>query len=214
MPTNHPSDLLQTQLQSGLDHLGINLPESSITKLLAYLQLLAKWNQTYNLTAVRNIPDMVSFHLLDSLAILPHLQGNVFLDVGTGAGLPGIPLAIVQPDWTLHLLDSNGKKTRFLTQAKLELGLDNIVIHQCRAESFPVNDQIDTILSRAYSSLTDFIETTRHINPHAIWVAMKGNLTDAERQALPEDVVIVRQVPLQVPGVESERQLVLLERRI
>jgi len=210
MSTILPSDSLQTQLQSGLDHLGINLPESSITKLLTYLQLLAKWNQTYNLTAVRNIPDMVSFHLLDSLAILPHLQGNVFLDVGTGAGLPGIPLAIARPDWTLHLLDSNGKKTRFLTQAKLELGLDNIVIHQCRAEAFPANDQIDTILSRAYSSLTDFIETTRHINPRAVWVAMKGNLTDAERQALPADVVIVRQVPLQVPGVEGERQLVLL----
>ena len=203
---------LAPQLQAGLNLLGIALPETAIEKLLAYLYLLDKWNQAYNLTAVRNLPDMVSLHLLDSLAILPHLQGKVFLDVGTGAGLPGIPLAIARPDWTLHLLDSNGKKTRFLTQAKLELGLGNVMIHQCRSEAFPADPLIDTIVSRAYSSLADFIATTRHINPRAIWVAMKGNLSDTERKALPDGVSIIAQIHLQVPGVEGERQLVVVER--
>ncbi len=140
-------------MQQGCDALQLSVDAGQQQRLLDYLALLSRWNQTYNLTAVRDEAQMVTRHLLDSLAIAPYLTGRRFLDVGTGAGLPGVPMALVFPEREFHLLDSNGKKTRFLFQVKTALGLDNMVVHHARVEAFRVAEPFDTVLSRAFASL-------------------------------------------------------------
>ena len=200
---------LATDLQRGCDALGLTLDSRQQGLLLQYLELLAKWNKAYNLTAVRDEAQMVTRHLLDSLAIAPYLRGQRLIDVGTGAGLPGIPLAIVYPERVFHLLDSNGKKTRFLFQVKTALRLDNMVVHQARVESFRPLELFDVVLSRAFASLQDMVDSCAHLlSAQGCFLAMKGAYPAEELQALGARLQLRAVHPLSVPGLAEQRHLV------
>ena len=187
-------------------------------QLRRYMALLAKWNRVYNLTAITDPAQMITHHLLDSLSIAAPLDavlaagsGARVLDVGSGAGLPGIPLAIIRPAWQLTLLDGNGKKTAFIAQAAAELGLANVAVVTARAESF-AGGPFDAIVSRAFSSLRDFVTRTRALlRPDGCWAAMKGGVPHEELRELPDDVECRTILRLQVPGLEAERHLLLLK---
>lgn len=205
------TQILVGQLSAGLQQLGIELEAGQQEKLLAYVALLAKWNKTYSLTAIREPERMVPHHLLDSLAPLPLLKGDALrvLDVGSGFGTPGIPLAIARPDWQFTLLDSNHKKTTFLRQALLELQLPNITIVTERVEHYRPDAPFHIITSRAFSDLAEFVRLTRHlIAPDGQWAALKGVYPFEEIALLPTDVKLVSAAKLVVPGVEAERHLV------
>lgn len=198
-------------LSRGTAALGLAITSGQQTQLLAYLSLLCKWNRAYNLTAVRDPAAMVTRHLLDSLAVAPWLRGSCCIDVGTGAGLPGIPLAIMFPEREFHLLDSNGKKTRFLFQVKTALALPNITIHQARVEAFSPPRCFDVVLSRAFASLADMVAGTRHLlQPDAVLLAMKGARPDDELEALAGDCRLQGMHPLSIPGLDEQRHLVEL----
>jgi 16S rRNA (guanine527-N7)-methyltransferase len=197
------------ELQSGIAELGIALTTDKQNKLLDYLALLHKWNKVYNLTAIRDPQQMVSNHLLDSLAVMPHLWSGKWLDVGCGAGLPGMVLAIAQPEWQFTLLDSNSKKTSFVQQAVIELGLHNIGVMCVRVEEWQPEDKFDGIIARAYTGLGDFLRTTRHlIAPQGRWAALKG-VPEQELEGVPDDCRIESIIPLQVPGLHAARSLVI-----
>jgi len=197
------------ELQQGITLLGINLSVAAQSKLLDYLALLHKWNKVYNLTAIRDPQQMVSNHLLDSLAVMPHLWFGRWLDVGCGAGLPGMVLAIAQPDWQFTLLDSNSKKTSFVQQAIIELGLRNIAVQCARAEEWQTNERFDGIISRAFAELGEFINKTRHLMvPQGRWAAMKG-IPEQELASIPVECSVERVIPLQVPGLLVARSLVI-----
>ena len=197
------------QLRQGLDALSLALSRDQQTRLLNYLALLARWNRAFNLTAVRDPAQMVPRHLLDSLAILPWVRGPRVLDVGTGAGLPGIPLAIALPDAEFLLLDSNGKKTRFVQQAITELGLPNAGVTQARVEEFEDPRGFDTITSRAFADLARMLTLTEHLRAAGgRWAAMKAGLE--ELQGLDERRYAHKAIPLKVPGEAARRHLVLL----
>jgi len=203
------------ELKQGATLLGVDLSDAQQEQLLAYLALLNKWNKAYNLTAVRDPAEMVSRHLLDSLSVAPHVEqsGSRWLDVGSGGGMPGIPLAILFPERRFTLLDSNGKKTRFLTQVKLELKLDNVDVVHSRVEQFEPEQAFTGITSRAFSSLADFANWTRHLgNSDTYWLAMKGVQPDDELQALPADFQLARCLVLKVPGCQGQRHLLILRR--
>ena len=209
--TQHAQELTQ-----GAKQLNVVLSEQQQEQLLQYLGLLIKWNKAYNLTAVRNPDEMVSRHLLDSLSVVEYVQqyGDNWLDVGSGGGMPGVPLAIIFPERKLTLLDSNGKKTRFLTQVKLELGLHNLEVIHSRAEAFTPEQAFSGIISRAFSSLADFSNWTRHLgNLQTRWLAMKGVQPDDELQALPDDFVLDACHTLKVPGCQGQRHLLILHRQ-
>ncbi len=190
--------------------LGVALSDKAIQQLLAYVSLLQKWNKTHNLTAVRN-EQMLSLHLLDSLAILPMLSGKRVLDVGSGGGLPGIPLAIASPDMTFTLVDSNRKKTSFLRQAVLELQLPNVLVETQRIENLPSVPVYDCIVSRAYASLLQFVTQSRHVlAENGYWLAMKGLFPEQELTALPKDVHMLATKALQIPGLTAERHVLRL----
>ncbi|TGD72789.1 16S rRNA (guanine(527)-N(7))-methyltransferase RsmG [Mangrovimicrobium sediminis] len=198
-----------TELARGCETLGVGTSGREQEQLLTYLELLAKWNGAYNLTAVREPLDMVRLHLLDSLAIAPFVHGQRLIDVGTGGGLPGVPLAILFPEREIHLLDSNGKKTRFLFQVKTALGLDNMAVHQARVEQFRDGGQFDAVLSRAFASLRDMVIGCRHLpGPEGVFLAMKGAYPQAELDALGELCDIRAVHPLSVPGLDAQRHLV------
>ncbi len=200
-----------TQLTDGLDALGLSLSPRQHQELLDYLALLHRWNRVFNLTAVRDPAQMVGRHLLDSLAIVPWVQGPRVLDVGTGAGLPGIPLAIALPEIQFVLVDSNGKKTRFVQQAVGELGLPNVSVEQARVEGFRDARGFDTITSRAFADLHDMLRLTSHLRASGgRWLAMKAGLEELERQALPEGLEATA-VPLQVPGESGRRHLIVVQ---
>jgi 16S rRNA (guanine527-N7)-methyltransferase len=213
-PTASLPDLdaaLPTLLSEGTAALGLALGSEQQVQLLDYLALLCKWNQAYNLTAVRDPAAMVTRHLLDSLAIAPWLRGSRCIDVGTGAGLPGIPLAILFPERDFHLLDSNGKKTRFLFQVQTALALANITIHQARVEEFRPAQRFDVVLSRAFASLTDMVAGTRHLlRPQGVFLAMKGACPDDEIAAVAAQCCLRGLHPLRVPGLDEQRHLVEL----
>jgi len=201
----------QHELADGLKRLQITLGRQQQELLLEYLLLLAKWNKVFNLTAIRDPEEMVSRQLLDSLSILPWVRGARVLDVGTGAGLPGLPLAIACPDIHFTLLDSNGKKTRFVQQAVAQLGLDNVEVVNERIERFQDPRGFEVITSRAFASLVDFFASTGHLlAPGGRWLAMKG-LADKEQDKLPGDLRYQLH-PLVIPGCEGERHLVEAER--
>jgi len=196
-------------LRSGVSELGLTLSEEAIDKLLAYLALLHKWNKVYNLTAIRDKSEMVSHHLLDSLAVLPHLWKGRWLDVGCGGGMPGLVLAIAEPDWEFTLLDSNTKKTSFVQQAVIELGLGNVSVYSGRVEQWVPNYKFDGIVSRAFAELGDFLQLTRHLlAPDGHWAAMKGQ-PEPELGAIPADCEIERVITLYVPGLSAARSLVI-----
>lgn len=205
---------LGTLLQQGCNALRVAVDTHQQEQLLEYLALLSRWNQTYNLTAVRDEAQMVTRHLLDSLAIAPFLTGQRLLDVGTGAGLPGVPLALLFPQREFHLLDSNGKKTRFLFQVKTALCMDNMVVHQARVESFRGAGQFDTVLSRAFASLQDMVHGCRHLlNPGGRILAMKGAHPVQELAAVSQECAEIVVHPLVVPGLGEQRHLVELALR-
>ncbi len=197
------------ELKRGCEQLGITLSTEAQNKLLYYLALLHKWNKFYNLTAIRNPLQMVSHHLLDSLAVMPHLWAGRWLDVGCGAGLPGLVLAILKPDWQFCLLDSNSKKTSFVQQAIIELGLQNATVRCVRVEDWRPADLFDGIISRAFTELGDFLRITRHLAaPHCRWAAMKG-VPERELAGLPSGCRIESVIPLEVPGLQATRSLVI-----
>ncbi len=206
---------LASQLQRGCDTLGVATTEAQREQLLAYLDLLQRWNRTYNLTAVRDPARMVTRHLLDSVAIAPHLLGQRLLDVGTGGGLPGVPMAILFPQREFHLLDSNGKKARFLFQVKTALGLDNMTVHQARVETFQFSPAFDTVLSRAFASLQDMVNACRHLlAPGGHFLAMKGALPEEELAAVADQCQVAAIHALAVPGMDEQRHLVDMTLRI
>ena len=199
----------QDQLKLGLERLHLSCNEKQINQLLNYLDLLERWNKAYNLTAIRDPFDMINLHLLDSLAISVELQGDRFIDVGTGPGLPGIPLAIMNQNKNFTLLDSNGKKTRFLFQTKLELGLDNISEVNQRVQDFHPKQTYDCVLSRAFSSLGDMVENSNHrLNQNGYFLAMKGKLPQTELRELPKNYKVEKLHSINVPGVEGQRHLI------
>ncbi|MDF0605781.1 16S rRNA (guanine(527)-N(7))-methyltransferase RsmG [Neisseriaceae bacterium TC5R-5] len=198
------------ELKQGLSQLSLVFSDRQIQLLEAYLALLLKWNQTYNLTAVREEQRMVSYHLLDSLSLVPHLQqGSRLLDVGSGGGMPGIPAAIACPDLQVVVLDSNHKKTTFLRQVVLELGLRNVEVITERVEAYQSEQQFDRITSRAFSELSEFIKLTRHLlAAGGQYLAMKGVYPYEEIALLSPDVRVADVVQLSVPGLDAERHLV------
>jgi len=205
------------ELREGARELGVELSAEQHEQLLAYLALLIKWNKAYNLTAVRDPDEMVSRHLLDSLSVVPYVveAGDNWLDVGSGGGMPGIPLAILFPERQFTLLDSNGKKTRFLTQVKLELKLANLQVIHSRVEEFQPEQSFSGICSRAFSSLEDFSNWTRHLGDvNTQWLAMKGVHPDDELQALPADFSLTATHVLKVPGCQGQRHLLILRRSV
>ena len=199
------------QLARGLADLGVDLPPAVQEKLLTYVALLYKWNRTYSLTALREQDKAVSHHLLDSLVVLPYVPAGRLLDVGSGGGMPGIPLAIARPDLCVTLLDSNSKKAAFLQQATIELALPNISVHCGRVEQYHPSFGFSVIASRAFSDLADFVGLSRHLlEPGGRWLAMKGVWPHEEIGRLPADVQLEAVHRLQVPGVEGERHLAVL----
>ena len=202
-------------LIAGLQTLGIVLDADQQMRLLAYVSLLEKWNKTYSLTAIREPARMVPHHLLDSLAPLPHLvapAGARMLDVGSGFGTPGIPMAIARPDWHWVLLDSNHKKTTFLRQAVLELQLPNVTVASERVEAYRPEAGFNVITSRAFAELGEFVKLTRHLLAEGgYWAALKGVYPYEEIAQLPKDVAAAEVISLQVPGVDAERCLVMLK---
>lgn len=204
---------LQGTLTEGVRALQLALNERQLAQLLDYLALLAKWNAVYNLTAVREASQMVTQHLLDSLAIVPAFSDaeNV-LDVGAGGGLPGMVLAIARPQMKVSLIDTVHKKTAFLTQAKAELGLANVTVHTGRVEQLQA-PQFDAITSRAFADLSDFVNWSSHLlQPNGRFIAMKGVLPKEEIARLPAGWKVNEVRPLQVPGLNAERHLIFIER--
>jgi len=196
-------------LQNGITQLGISLDPDIQLKLLQYLELLQKWNKIYNLTAIHDQKKMVSHHLLDSLVVMPHLWPERWVDVGCGAGLPGLIMAIVRPDWEISLLDSNSKKTSFVQQAIIELGLQNAKVYCTRVEDWKPAEQFDGIISRAFTELGSFLNGTRHlVAKNGRWAAMKG-LPDRELESVPAEFSVEKIITLQVPGLNAARSLVI-----
>lgn len=203
--------LLQ-QLQQGCKALALDVSEERQVKLVAYVELIAKWNKAFNLTSVREPGEMISRHILDSLAILPYLKGDSLLDVGTGAGLPGIPVAILKPEMAVTLLDSNSKKTRFLQQAKAELKLENITVIHSRVEEADL-PKFDLVTARAFSTIDDIIDLAgRHCDDAGCLVLMKGLYPQEELQAVTNGFSLQDIQSLDVPGCEGQRHLVRLRK--
>ena len=204
----------EEQLARGLAALGLDLPPSAQEKLLAFAALLGKWNRVYNLTALRDAEQVISHHLLDSLAVLPHLgKAKRLADIGSGGGLPGIPLAIARPQLPVALVESNQKKSAFEQQAKIELGLANVSVHCERAEAWQPEEKCDVVISRAFSDLAEFVKLTGHLLAEGgVLLAMKGVHPYEEIAQLPAGWRVAEVKPLQVPGVEGARHLVRVER--
>lgn len=201
------------RMEKGLAQLGLDA--ALCAPLLLYVQELEKWNAAYNLTAVRDPLEMVTRHLLDSLAVLPALRAlprpvQRLIDVGSGAGLPGIPLALACPEWQVDLLDSNGKKARFLRHAVRTLGLRNAQVMEMRAEDCDPDQPYDGVISRAFSALDAFVSSTAHVlTPQGYWLAMKGRVDENESAGLGDHARIDQIVALTVPGLAEQRHLVI-----
>lgn len=204
--------LWQGQLQVGLAEMAVALNQLQQDQLLGYLNLLLKWNRAFNLTAVREPREMVSRQLLDSLSILDLIRGPSLLDVGTGPGLPGIPLAVARPDMNFSLLDSNGKKTRFLRQVKMQLDLQNVRVVRSRLEAYTPEERFRTVTSRAFSSLLEFNALcSRLVAENGRLLAMKGSVPGEEIEQLRRQQVYASVVALRVPGSAAERHAIVLE---
>lgn len=204
-------------MHNTLDHLlnaaGIVVSDKQKDLLIQYVEMLNKWNKAYNLTSVREPGQMLVRHIMDSIVVEPHLQGQRFIDVGTGPGLPGIPLAIVRPGAHFTLLDSLGKRIRFLRQVQHELQLENISPVQSRVEDFPADPPFDGIVSRAFASLQDMVKWCRHLpaRPDGRFYALKGVLPEEELAALPAGIALDQVIRLSVPELEGERHLIVLK---
>ena len=196
-----------------LDEAGISLTDHQKNQLVAYVDMLHKWNKAYNLTSVRDPNEMLVRHILDSIVVAPSLKGERFIDVGTGPGLPGIPLSIVRPDAHFTLLDSLGKRVRFLRQVQHELGLNNIEPVQSRVEEFVAEPPFDGVISRAFASLQDMLAWCRHLpaKGQGRFYALKGVCPQDELAQLPEGISLESVVRLQVPELDGERHLIVLK---
>ncbi|MBD0788740.1 16S rRNA (guanine(527)-N(7))-methyltransferase RsmG [Vibrio sp. Y2-5] len=206
---------LRAKLDSLIAKTDLDVSEKQREQLLGYVGLLNKWNKAYNLTSVRDPADMLVKHILDSIVVSPYLDGERFIDVGTGPGLPGIPLAIMNPDKNFVLLDSLGKRIRFIKQVLHELGLANVVPVQSRVEEFDPEGGFDAVLSRAFASMSDMVEWCQHL-PRAnsgVFFALKGQLPQEEISLLPEWCSVTDVKALKVPELEGERHLVILSRK-
>lgn len=202
---------LKEQLKSGLQAMNLELSTAQQLMLLEYVSLLKKWNNTYNLTALRDERTMISHHLLDSLTLLPYVaQAQTLMDVGSGGGMPGIPTAICLPDLQITLLDSNTKKTTFLQQAVIELGLKNVTVASGRVEAMH-DKKVDVVTSRAFAELHDFIALTKHLlNENGYWAAMKGVYPYEELENVPKNIEVYQIDKLHVPTLDAERHMVLM----
>ncbi|QMT32757.1 16S rRNA (guanine(527)-N(7))-methyltransferase RsmG [Conchiformibius steedae DSM 2580] len=202
---------LKSRLKDGLQQMGLAPDAGQQLLLLEYVALLTKWNSTYNLTALRTPEQMIHHHLLDSLTLLPYINGvKTLMDVGSGGGMPGIPTAICRPDLHITLLDSNTKKTAFLQQAVIELGLPNVTVASGRVETMH-DKKVDVVTSRAFAQLDDFIALTRHLlGENGYWAAMKGVYPYEELAHVPADVDVFQIERLDVPGLAAERHMVLM----
>lgn len=205
---------LRPQLESALEQLTLKLSSQQIDLLMEYLLLLQKWNKVYNLTAIRDPEEMLTKHLIDSLAVVPHIDSESIIDVGTGGGLPGIPLAICFPERRIDLLDSNSKKTRFLIQAKAHLGLSNTQVWHKRVEEYQPEPLYDAVISRAFASLDDMLTWTHHLIPEGgVWWAMKAQKETEDLADLPGYAEVKRIIELQVPGLEAQRRLIQAQKK-
>ena len=204
---------IEARLAEGLSAMGVTLDAPAQAKLVAYLRLIEKWNKVHNLTAVREPEQMVVLHLLDSLAVLPHVAGaKSLLDVGAGAGLPGIPLAIARPDLAVTLLDASHKKAAFLRQAKAELALGNVEVACERVEKWHPAAPFDVVVSRAFAELAEFVEHAKHlVAPGGAMLAMKGVHPFEEIAKVPSTHRVENVVALRVPTLDAQRHLVLLK---
>jgi len=206
---------LRQQLAFGLRQMGLHFSVPVQQKLVHYIQLIARWNKTFNLTAIRDVEDMVSRHLLDSLAVQPYIEGNTVLDIGSGAGLPGIPLAITSPQKRFVLIDSNGKKTRFLTQAKIDLKLENVeVVNQRVEDYFPEKDghriYFDVITARAYAATDDILSSSSHLHSEATQIlVMQGKL---DTKISNTQYKLIESHTLDVYGLDAERHLLEIKK--
>ena len=195
-----------------LDKAGISLTDHQKNQLVAYVDMLNKWNKAYNLTSVRDPNEMLIRHILDSIVVAPYLQGERFIDVGTGPGLPGIPLSIVRPECQFTLLDSLGKRVRFLRQVQHELKINNIEPVQSRVEAFPSEPPFDGVISRAFASLNDMVSWCKHLPAQeGRFYALKGLVPEDEIAQLPVGYVVESIVKLQVPQLDGERHLVIIK---
>lgn len=207
------ADGLDGLVRRALPGAAADLTEAAVAQLAAYLRLLARWNQAYNLTSVRDPADMATRHVGDSLTALPFLAGDGLLDIGAGAGLPGIPLAVARPATRVTLLDSQIKKVRFLRQAVAELKLGNVAVVHGRAEDYRPVQPFPTIICRAFASLADFVTAAGHaLAPGGRLVAMKGRLPTDEMAALPAGWQVLRATPVAAPGLVGERHIIVLAR--
>jgi len=211
--SNFPREELTRTLVDGARALQLDLSDTQIAQLMDYLVLLSKWNAVYNLTAVRDPQQMITQHLLDSLAVVPFFaDATNILDVGAGGGLPGMVLAIVRPDMRVSMIDTVHKKTAFLTQAKAELGLRNVTVYTMRVEQLQVPEKFDVITSRAFAELSDFATWSGHLlKQSGHFIALKGVKPDAEIARLPATWKVTNVEPLMVPGLNAERHLVFIE---
>ena len=211
---------LHQALKQGIDELSLDIPAETQQKLIQYIELIAKWNKSFNLTAIRDINEMVTLHLLDSLAVVPFISGSRILDVGAGAGLPGIVLALCYPDKEFVLIDTNGKKTRFMTQAKIELGLSNVEVVHARVDEYGIDEskikekgplkQFDAIISRAFASISDMLGYVDHlVTPETTILAMKAD-SENEISQMPEAYIIDTIHELKIPGLQAKRQLIVI----
>jgi len=207
----HPRESLHRQLEQGIRALGLEFSGEAISRLLDYLDLLIRWNKAYNLTAVRDPAEMVTRHLLDSLAVLPYLRAETLADLGSGAGLPGIPLAIARPGLKVTLVDSNGKKARFLREATRSLPLPTARVEQARVEE--LEGTFDCITARAFASLGDMLAWGGHaLTAKGVWLALKGQLEADELAQVPAGFEVAAVHALHVPGLDAQRHLVEIRR--
>ena len=201
-------------LKNSLKNCKLIVSEQQQLKLIHYVLLMHKWNKAYNLTSVRNPEQMVIKHIVDSIVVAPFLDKMSYIDVGTGPGLPGIPLAIMCPDKQFILLDSLGKRVRFMKQVAYELKIDNIEPVQSRVEDFVPNVQIDGVLSRAFASLKDMLHWCQHlVDSHGVFLALKGQLPTEELKELPLGFTLQETIKLDVPGLEGERHIVKIKKQ-
>ncbi|MEZ9896257.1 16S rRNA (guanine(527)-N(7))-methyltransferase [Vibrio breoganii] len=207
---------LHQQLQQLIAKTDLTVSDKQLDQLVGYVELLNKWNKAYNLTSVRNPSDMLVKHIMDSIVVSPHLDGKRFIDVGTGPGLPGIPLSIMNPDSEFFLLDSLGKRIRFIKQVVHELKIENVTPVLSRVEEFQPEVKFDAVLSRAFASMTDMVNWCRHLPKEGsgVFYALKGQASQEEIEQLPEWCSVIQVKPLIVPELEGERHLVILTDRV
>lgn len=205
--------MLQQQLATLLAQTDIALTQKQQQQLVRYVELLNKWNKAYNLTSVRLPQEMMVKHIMDSLVVAPHLTGHHYIDVGTGPGLPGIVLAIALPNTQFVLLDSLGKRVRFLMHVKHELGLENVTPVQSRVEEYQPSVKLDGVLSRAFASLQDMIDWCTHLIDHSgKFIALKGVSPSSELESLPKGIKLEQKIALEVPGLDAQRHLIILSK--